>query len=129
MLWQATDATGFRLLGGYVLVANAAGQSVDDPYPPGPDAVPASLVADFTGGSPSDVIPGTPSTPPTPAQMDAFLIRNHVGAVAFQDVGANPQAAYALISSALGRPTYRGGGVEIWSQVGKLIRARPVPST
>jgi hypothetical protein len=128
MLWQATDATGFRLLGGYVLVANAAGQSVDDPYPPGPDAVPASLVADFAGGSPSDVIPGTPSTPPTPAQMDAFLIRNHVGAVAFQEVGANPQAAYALISSALGRPTYRGGGVEIWSHVGQLIRAHPVPS-
>jgi hypothetical protein len=129
MLWQATDSTGFRLVGGYVLVANAAGQSVDDPFPPGPDAVPASLVADFVGGSPSAVIAGTPSTPPTPSQVDAFLMSNHVGAVVFQDVGANPQAAHALISSALGKPTYRGGGVEIWSHVGRLIRTHPVPST
>jgi hypothetical protein len=126
MLWQATDATGVRLVGGYVLVANAAGQSVDDPYPPGPDAVAASLVADFVGGSPSAVIAGTPSTPPTPSQVDAFLLRNHVGAVVFQDVGTNPQAAHTLISSALGRPTYQGGGVEIWSNVGRLIRAHPV---
>ncbi len=126
MLWQATDHTGFRLLGGYVLVGNAAGQSIDDPYPPGPDAVPAALVADFVGGSPAAVIPGTPSTPPTPTQMDAFLIRNHVGAVVFQDVGTNPQSAHALISSALGNPTYRGGGVEIWSPVSRLIRDHPV---
>ena len=129
MLWQATDATGFRLVGGYVLVADAAGQSVDDPYPPGPDAVPASLVADFVGGTPSSVIPGTPATPPTPAQVDAFLVGNHVGAVVFQDVGTNPQAAHALISSALGKPTYQGGGVEIWSDVGRLIRAHPGPNT
>jgi len=114
MLWQADDDMAFRLVGGYAIVPGADGQATFDPLPPGSEAVPAALMAAYDGVSPSQEVPGLSSTPPSPAQVRAFLRANDVHSVLVHPVGADPGAVVRLFTAALGPPDTRTGGVVAW---------------
>jgi hypothetical protein len=115
MLWQATDGMRFRLLGGYAVVPGAGRVASFNPFPPDLQMVPATLVGDYLGLTPGQVVPG--SSRATAQEVRAFLKRYRVRSVVAQHVGANPAAAYALIESALGTAPRHEGGVDVWLDV------------
>jgi hypothetical protein len=115
MLWQAADGMNFRLMGGYAVVPGAGRVASFNPFPPDLQMVPATLVGDYLGQSPSLVVPG--STRASAEQLRSFLRRYRVQSIVAQHVGVNPDAAYALIESALGAAPWHQGGVDVWLHV------------
>ena len=127
MLWQAGDSMGFRLIGGTLLVPDARGAASFDPFPRGGEAVPAALVGDYLGVSPSSLRPGVLTAPPSTAQVRAFLVAFGVSTVLFHRAGADPSAARQLVVDALGPPDVTTGGVDAWFDVPANPRLHPQP--
>jgi hypothetical protein len=115
MLWQAADGMNFRLIGGYADVPGAERVASFNPFPPNLQMVPATLVGDYLGQTPSLVIPGSSSA--SAEQVRSFLGHYRVQSVIAQHVGVDPNAAYALIKSALGAAPWHEGGVDVWLHV------------
>jgi hypothetical protein len=107
MLWQAEASMRFRIIGGYALVPSGDGQPIFRLFPPYLPSVPSTLVDDFFGGSHG-------AAKATPVQMRAFLVRYDVQTVFSEAVGANPKAADALFTAALGSPSTKVGRLEVW---------------
>jgi len=120
MIWQAESGMHFRLIGGYALVAGADRVASYNAIPGYQPSVPATLVADFLGTTPSSVHPGAERA--TPGQVRAFLSHYGVGTVLAQPSGAHPGAAYALLRAALGTGPQRRGGVDAWFGVQRDLR-------
>jgi hypothetical protein len=112
MVWQAGTSMRFRIIGGYALVPGVDGQPIFRLFPPYLPSVPSSLVDDYVGGSPG-------AAKATPAQMRAFLVHYGVQTVFSEAVGANPKAADALFTAALGSPSTKVGPMEVWYDVAK----------
>ena len=121
MLWQSTAAMRFKLIGGYALGVGSDGKASYTSLPRYLPSVPATLVAILSGGSPAALAPG--STAATPSQMRAFLVHYDVATVLSQPVGADPAAADALFAAAIGVPATRTGGMYVWFDVQRSIRA------
>jgi len=123
MLWQASDSMAFRLMGGTLLEPDANGRASFDPFLPGAATVPAALVGYDLGVSPSVVSPG--AVAPSTAQVREFLLGFGVSTVVFAPTGALPTDAHRLLVGALGPPSLRGGGVEVWFDVPANPRLHP----
>jgi dolichyl-phosphate beta-glucosyltransferase len=115
MLWQAADGMKFRLMGGYAVVPGAGRVASFNPFPPDLQMVPATLVGDYLGQAPSQVVAG--SSRASAGQVRSFLRHYRVQSIVAQHVGAHPDAAYALIESALGAAPRHQGGVDVWLHV------------
>jgi len=83
--------------------------------------VPATLVGDFLGEAPSLVIPG--SAVADSAQVREFLRHYGVQSIVAQHIGADPDAAYQLLESALGVVPVHEGGVDEWFHVQGDLRS------
>jgi hypothetical protein len=115
MLWQATASMPFRIVGGYQVVPGPDKKASFNLFPPDLTMVPATLVADFLGGAPSDVIANAPTA--SPKDVRAFLVRYQISTVIQQWGGARPQAALTLFTQALRSPPTRVGSLYVWFHV------------
>jgi hypothetical protein len=125
MLWQASDDMGFRIMGGYAIVPTAQRLANYYAYPATLPMVPITLVGDYLGKNPSQVIAGTP--PAGPGDMRSFLRRYHVRTVVAQRIGAHPNQAYRLFTAAIGEGPVHVGGMDIWFNVSARVAAHTPP--
>jgi hypothetical protein len=115
MLWQASDDMRFRILGGYALVPTAHRLAYYYTFPATLPAVPITLVGDYVGMNPSQVIPGTPRA--SPSDMRSFLVHYHVRTVIAERVGSHPNKAYNLFDSAIGARPVHIKGMDVWFNI------------
>ena len=130
LLWQAAANMRFKIVGGYGWFRNVDGESTIFPTPLRPYRVEAWLWSEVAGGGSSSW-----TDAPKPAEDNAalvskfraFLRLQHVNVVLWTSVGTYPQHVAALFTSALGPPSYIGGGVQAWYGVQADLK-KPAPS-
>jgi hypothetical protein len=119
MLWQAGTSMRFRIIGGYALVPGVDRQPIFRLFPPFLPSIPSTLVDDYLGNS------SAAAAEANPAQMRAFLAHYGVQTVFSEKEGANPNAANALFTAALGSPSAKVGRMDVWYDVaGRVAESR-----
>jgi len=126
MLWQVDAGFRFRLIGGYVLTpfrthgpqgvlpgGGYAPPTLDPPlmeilFELGYNGAPKGFAAEY-------------NHPYTYTIMQNFLARYRVGTVVVQPVGADYRLVVDYLSSALGGPPQRSGGVDVWYHVQRQL--------
>jgi hypothetical protein len=112
MLWQAEAGFTFRLSGVYAMVPQRDGRPAAEAPLLRPYAVQEYFAAEETGAS---------SNYPRPAphvdivaKARDFVVRQHVDAVVLNLSAANAATVANMFSAALGPPSLRSGGFELW---------------
>ncbi len=122
MLWQATTGMRFDLLGSYALGPGPHGDASQFPSVLRPGDV-QRLFYGEEGVNPEigPPFPVTPDDPSLVADVARFLRANRVGTVLVAPLAPNSRAVTALVTSALGRPPDRSGGIDAWYDVPRLV--------
>jgi len=113
-MWQAVAGMRFRIIGGYGLVADAAGTSSNFPAVLQPEDVQRFLWNNATGGTPYPLGTVPQNSTRLACQLRVFLKTHHVDTVISTTSGAEPQRIRALFERALGQPSGNHGAVNVW---------------
>ncbi len=123
MLWQAVSQIRFRIIGGYSIGPVSRGSSKGTLAPA--TLEPVSMAGLFNAGLHGSQ--GGAALPPldaaTLAQLREFCLRYQVSSIVVDPVGVRPEAVVKYLSTALGHPPVRYGGVYAWYHVQRLARA------
>ncbi len=132
MLWQAVAGMRFRLVGGYALERATHGHATVSPAVLRPASVEGMLVDSITiGDHPRPVTdPSLPHLLATPRSLTArcveqlreFIEGNRIDSVIVAAGRPDSGVIASWFTRALGPPTARGGGAEIWLHAGALAR-------
>ncbi len=122
MLWRASAAMRFRILGGYGWFRGDHGASSDFPAVLAPMPVERFLWWGVTGGAVYPAGPVPQFGPKLIRRLRTFLARNQVGAVLWTPVGAEPTVTRRLFVAALGPPSQVTGGVDAWYDVQATLK-------
>ena len=131
LLWQAAANMRFKIVGGYGFFRNVDGAATIFPTPLRPYRIEAWLWSEVAGGGNcacTDLTKPVKDNAALVTKFRVFLRLNHVDVVLWTNVGTYTQPIAALFTSALGRSSYIGGGVEAWYHVQEDLK-RPLPRT